>query len=96
MLGEFNKVGRSGDVVSFCLEGTLELLCKAPMLAPPPVDSLVGVLVDGDVETWYKVEEIRYEFLYETSMAGGGEEPEVPVTSEYARNAPTAIVSLVP
>ena len=95
MLGELNRVGRLGDVVSFRLEGTLELLWKAPMSAPPRVDELVGLLENNEVGTWYKVEEVKYEFLYGTSLAGGGEVPEVPVTSEYARNAPTVIVSLV-
>ncbi|KKL04528.1 hypothetical protein LCGC14_2615170 [marine sediment metagenome] len=95
MLGEIGREGRAGIIVSFLLEGTLELLWKSSMQHPPRVDELVGLLGDGEVETWYKVEEVRYEFRYETSLAGGGEIPEVPMVSEYARNAPIVVVSVV-
>ncbi len=96
MLGEFKRDGRSGNIVTFRLEGTMEFLWKGPMLSIPSEDFEVGLLVNSEVETWYKVEKVRCEFAYEVYQVGGGEDPEVPVVSDYARNAYTVIVSLVP
>jgi hypothetical protein len=96
MLGEIGREGRAGVIVFFRLEGTLEFLWKAPMESPPSVNELVGLLVNSEVETWYKVEEIRIEFQYDEGEGSGGEFPIDPWIAEYARNARTVIVSLVP
>ena len=65
------------------------------MLSPPRENSLVGLLVNSEVETWYKVEQVRHELRYEVGEAGGGEVPGEPWTADYAQEAPTVIVSEV-
>ncbi|KKN06685.1 hypothetical protein LCGC14_1074820 [marine sediment metagenome] len=52
-----------GVYVTYRLEGTGELLWKAPQMMLLPPNSEVGHLKDGDeVETWYKIESYKAEF----------------------------------
>jgi hypothetical protein len=95
MYGELGRVGVLGNIVTFRMEGTEELLWKAPMQFVPRMDELVGLLENSEVATWYKVEAVKYELRYEELDAGGGEIPEVPELAPYADCAVTVFVSAV-
>ena len=70
----FTTTGRYstlGVYVAFLLEGTFELLWRAPMHIVPDIDHEVGHRVNGgDVQTWYKVEGYKWEFEMETGTFG--------------------------
>lgn len=93
MLGEISRVGRLGAMVCFRLEGSMELLWKAPLEFLPQPNWHVGLLVDGEVETWYKVEQVKCEFQVEIGEVGG--DPPQPWEAEYAAVGPCIIVSEV-
>ena len=93
----FATVGRYstlGVYVCFRLEGTMELLWRAPMKIIPGIDHQVGALIDGsDVETWYKVEGYRWEFEEETAADFG--DPPQSFVAEHANFGVCCIVSEV-
>jgi hypothetical protein len=95
MLGELGREA-SCNLVAFRLQSTDALLWKAPMQYVPRADELVGKVENGDVATWYKVEQVKYELRYELLTPGGGETPENEVEAPYADVATTVLVSVVP
>ncbi len=100
MLGQPERAMRAGVLVCFRLEGTLDLLWKARMSLLPRENDIC-VRVADEVETSYKVEEIRFEFLHSnaaepTEYIGG-----VPQYGEFepsvlTSTGPIVVVSLVP
>ena len=75
----FAQIGRYstlGVYVTFRLENTLEFLWKAPMKILPSVDHQVGHRMNSDpVETWYKVEAVKWEFEREQGEFGDPPQP---------------------
>ena len=72
MLSTLGRYSTLGVYVTFRLEGTEEFLWKAPMMYVPKVNEHVGHLEGEDeVSTWYKVEDVRYEFARDPSTAYG-------------------------
>ena len=82
MLGEF------GSVI-FRLEGTEAFLWKVKRQDVPREAELVGPLENGEVVTWYRVEQVKYEFKYQTVSDPGGKEILMP----HADSAPVVFVS---
>ena len=77
-LGRFSTLG---VWVTFRLEVSGEFLWRAPMGILPRVDDHVGHLEGGaEVETWHKVESVKFEFDREESGTYG--DPPV----EYGRD----------
>ena len=79
MSGEIGRLAPYGVFVTFLLEGTDEVLWKAPMeILPRPDRDRVGHRNDtGTVVKWYKVERIDWEFELEELMFHG-EPPDPP------------------
>jgi len=63
MDGKPGRALRAGVMVCFRDEDTNDLLWQARLGVLPPIDSTCIAIADG-VETEYKVEEIRFEFLH--------------------------------
>lgn len=93
MLGDISRVGRAGVMVCFRREDTEELLWKAPLEFLPQPGWHVGLLSNSEVETWYKVEQIKCEFRIETGEVGA--DPPEPWAAEYAAVGPCVFVSEV-
>ncbi len=83
-----------GVYVSFRLEGTMELLWKSPMLILPRPNDLVGHRVNGEVETWHKVESVKWEFEADDSVTFG--DPPQQFKADHSRHGVSIVVSLVP
>ncbi len=96
MYSELRRHGDLGVIVYFRLESTEEFLWKAPMQMLPAKNDLVGHLHnEDDVEDWYKVEGIRFEFDhdYEPYIGPGG--GSVPYVAEHENFGVVVFVSLV-
>ena len=85
--------------VCFRLEGTMELLwkCKLNMM-PQPNDTCVQVA--NDLETEYKVESVRWEFVHDSVTQPTGYVEGVPQYGEFVPTigtvqAPCVIVSAI-
>lgn len=101
MQGQPERAMRAGVMVTFRLEGALELLWKARMSSVPQ-DNNVCVQISNGVETSYKVERVMFEFLHsdvaevigydENGMPQHGEFVASPITS----TGPVVVVSAVP
>ena len=77
MAGEIGRLAPYGVFVTFLLEGTDEILWKAPMEIIPRPNDRVGHRNHGStVDTWYKVEKINWEFEREEPVFHG--EPPAP------------------
>ncbi len=78
MAGEIGRLAPYGVFVTFLLEGTDEVLWKAPMEIIPRPNDRVGHQNHGStVDTWYKVEKINWEFKREEPVFHG-EPPDPP------------------
>ena len=78
MSGEIGRLAPYGVFVTFFLEGTDEVLWKAPMEMLPRPNDKVGHREDtGVVVKWYKVEGVNWEFEHE-ELAFHGEPPDTP------------------
>lgn len=98
MDGQPERAMRAGVVVSFLLEGTSELLWKARMTVLPTEDD-VCVRIVNEVETSYKVEAVRFEFLHPDVAEVIGYVDGVPQYGEYVASSlaevgPVVVVSL--
>ena len=96
MLSELGRCGALGVVVTFRLEGSEEFLWTAPMQMLPTKDDLVGQLLGEEtVATWYKVEEIKFEFDHEYGTIIGPDGQPIPWTSKYEHYGVCIFVSVV-
>ena len=82
-----------GVYVCFRLEGTMELLWKSPMLILPRPNDLVGHRVNGEIETWYKVESVKWEFEADESVTFG--DPPQQFEADHSNHGVCIFVSLV-
>ena len=72
MAGEIGRLAPYGVFVCFLLEGTDEILWKAPMeIIPRPNDRVGHRNYGSTVDTWYKVEKISWEFEREEPVFHG-------------------------
>jgi hypothetical protein len=99
MQGQPERAMRAGVLVCFRMETTMELLWKARMSLLPREDDIVTRIV-GDVETVYKVEEVRFEFFHRNVAEVVGYVDGVAQYGEYvpatiASTGPVVIVSAV-
>lgn len=99
MQGQPERAMRAGVLVCFRMGTTMDLLWKARMSLLPREDDIVTRIVDG-VETAYKVEEVRFEFLHRNVAEFIGYVDGVPQYGEYvpaviASTGPIVIVSAV-
>ena len=100
MLGQPERAMRAGVLVCFRMETTEELLWKARMSLLPREDDILTRILD-EVETVYKVERVKFEFLHR-NVADPTEYIEgIPQYGEFTPSVltstgPVIIVSLVP
>ena len=100
MLGQPERAMRAGVLVCFRLEVTMELLWKARMSILPREDDIVTTIAN-EVETSYKVEQVKFEFLHSNVAEPTGYDEGVPQYGEFTPSVltstgPVIIVSLVP
>ena len=100
MEGRPERAMRAGVVVCFRAEIGGALLWKARMSSIPRVDDICVRFAD-EVETEYKVETVRFEFLHENASEPTGYIDGVPYYDEFTASAltytgPIVTVSPVP
>lgn len=96
MLTEVGRFGDLGVYVLFRLEGTNELLWKAPMQVLPRPGDFIGHLRGADeVTTWYEIEEVRFEFEHAYGDGVDGDGNPVPYVAEREYFGVCAFVSEV-
>ncbi len=99
MLGQPERAQRAGVMVCFYLETTMELLWKARMsILPRENDNCVRIV--DEVETTYKVEKVKFEFLHHNAAEIIGYVEGVPQYGEFVPSlsafiGPVIIVSEV-
>jgi len=87
---------RAGIIVVFRAEDTLDELWRTRLEVLPEVDDEVGLVVDGEVATWYKVEKKVWEFLHNVAIVDEGDEgQEQPIVADYAYAGVCVLVSEV-
>jgi len=94
MLGQPERALRAGVVVCFRLEGTNDLLWTARMSALPATDDTCVRIADG-VETEYKVEQVRFEFLHRNAADVIGYVDGVPQYGDFVPSTTTYIGPVV-
>lgn len=100
MLGQPERAMRAGVLVCFRLEITMELLWKARMSLLPREDDILTTIAD-EVETSYKVEQVKFEFLHRNAADPTGYVEGVPQYGEFepsvlTSTGPVIVVSVVP
>jgi hypothetical protein len=87
-------------MVYFREQGSGDLLWQAPMNTLPRPDDTVGYVPEGEteVDTWYKVEAVRFQFdTAEGLLAPGpGMPPSVPWVNSFAYFVVIVEVSVIP
>ncbi len=99
MDGQPERAMRAGVLVCFRLEGAMDLLWKARMSHLPKVDDTC-VTIAGEVETQYKVESVRIEFLHRNAADVVGYVEGMPQYGEFVPTigtvqGPCVIVSAI-
>ena len=91
LLTDPHRKHRAGIAVTFRLQDDLETeLWKARMESIPREDERVGLIVDGEIPTMYKVESVKWEFLYDSLDIQGQTQ-----SANYAYTGVAIIVSEV-
>ncbi len=92
MQGQPERALRAGVLTCYRLEDTMELLWKARMGVMPKEGDVCVQSVDG-VETSYRVEEVRFEFLHRNVAEVIGY---VDGVAQYGEYEPASLASVGP